>query len=351
LSLDFGLTAVTRVHLRQLIRRWHALVVLRIGRASDRNLVAPQAAGVRNPSQNNEKIAKQCEQVAEELAKILKLPRLMKGLPKRVKALSFLPDDVLHGLPFAALRCDGRYLIEKFAVGTFVEREEESSPNNPDDKHALLVHVVRGNSREGLSELPGTQRETKALGKLLAQKGVQVETLGDDQATKRAVLSNLPNCSLFHIACHGTFVRNRADLSGLILLPADNKRELLSFVDLSKLDLTGVQHATLSSCWSADNFILPGRWIISLPEALNRAGVGSVLASFWKVNDDFAVSFMTRFFKYLDKHPRDQALRRVQLDCLNGALVDAGPGIVTSDPFYWANYTLHGEHKKLRLRR
>lgn len=350
LSLDFGVSAVTRLHLRQLIRRWHALVVLRIGRASlGRNLVAPKPAGVRNLSQNNELIAKQCEQVADELAEILQLPRLMKGLPRRVKALSFLPDDVLHGLPFAALRCDGQYLIEKFAVGTSVEREGESPPKNPDDKHALLVHVARGNTREGLSELPGTQRETKALGNLLAQKGFQVDTLDDDRATKRAVLFALPNSSLFHIACHGTFVRNRADLSGLILLPADNKRELLSFVDLSKLDLTGVQHATLSSCWSADNFILPGRWIISLPEALNRAGVGSVLASFWKVNDDFAVSFMTRFFEYLDKHPRDQALRRAQLDCLNGNLAGAGPGIVTSDPFYWANYTLHGEHKKLRL--
>ena len=352
LSLDFGVSAVTRVHLRQLIRRWHALIVLRVGRASlDRNLISPVAAGVRNVSQNNEKVAKQCEQVADELAEILQLPRLMKDLPRRVKALSFLPDDVLHGLPFAALRCDGRYLIEKFAVGTFVEREKEPSPKNLDDKCALLVHVARGNTREGLSELPGTQRETKALGNLLAQKGFQVETLGDDLATKPAVLSGLQNCSLFHIACHGTFVRNRADLSGLILLPADNKRELLSFIDLSKLDLTGVQHATLSSCWSADNFILPGRWIISLPEALNRAGVGSVLASFWKVNDQFAVSFMTRFFEYLDKHSRDQALRRTQLDCLDGTLDGAGSGVVTSDPFYWANYTLHGEHKKLRLPR
>jgi hypothetical protein len=353
LSLDFGVSAVTRVHLRQLIRRWHALNILRIGRASlDRNLLSPKSAGVRNLSQDNKKqIPIACGQVADELAEILQLPRLMKSLPKRVKALSFQPDDVLHGLPFAALRCEGRYLIERFAVCTSVDREEARPAKGLDNKHALLVHVARGNRREGLSELPGTQRETKALGDLLAGKGLPVETLGDDQATKNALLSELPNCSLFHIACHGTFVRNRADLSGLILLPADDKRELLSFVDLSKLDLTGVQHATLSSCWSADNFILPGRWIISLPEALNRAGVGSVLASFWKVNDDFAVSFMTRFFGYLDKHPRDQALRRAQLDCLNGTLVDAGPGVVTSDPFHWANYTLHGEHKKLRLRR
>lgn len=353
LSLDFGVSAVTRVHLRQLIRRWHALTVLRIGRASlGRNLLLPKAVGARNFSRNNEKlIAKQCEQVADELAEILQLPRLMKGLPKRVKALSFLPDDVLHGLPFAALRCDGRYLIEKFAVGTFVERDEAPPAKSMDNKHALLVHVARGNQREGFSKLPGTQRETEALGKLLGQKGLPVETLGDDEATKPAVLAGLPNCSLFHIACHGAFIRNRADLSGLVLLPADDKRELLSFVDLSKLDLTGVQHATLSSCWSADNFILPGRWIISLPEALNRAGVGSVLASFWKLNDEFAVLFMTRFFEYVDKHPRDQALRRAQLDCLNGNLIGAGSSIVTSDPFYWANYTLHGEHKKLRLRR
>ena len=353
LRLDFGVSSITRLYLRELIRRWHTLVLLRIGRtALDRNLLSPKAAGVRSISPADEKkIATQCEQLAGEVAEILQLPRLLKRLPKRIKALRFLPDDVLHGLPFAALRCDGRYLVERFALTTSVEREEESETKPLDGSHALLVYVSRGNGREGLNPLPGTKHETESLRNLIVEKGLAVETLGDDQATKSAVLAGLPNCSLFHIACHGTFVRNRPDLSGLILLPDDDRRELLSFVDLAKLDLTSVQHATLSSCWSADNFILPGRWIISLPEALNRAGVRSVLASFWKVDDQFAISFMTRFFQYLNKHGRGEALRLTQCDCLQRKLAGIASSIDTSDPFYWANYTLHGEHKRLRLPR
>jgi len=357
LQLDFGVSSATRIHLRELIQSWHRLVQLRLSQGGQRNLIpAEGAAPGRAEYSGDGDISQRCKDIAGQVADILQLPLLMEKVPKRVKALTFVPDDVLHGLPFAALRFNGSYLVERFAISASVgEQKRPTSRTALDDKRALLINVARGSRVNRIRALPGTGIETKSIGQRLSHKGFEVATLSDDTATKAAVLDNLPNCSIFHIACHGKFVRNRADLSGLLLLPSPDTVELLSFVDLSKLDLTKVQHATLSSCWSADNFVLPGRWIISLPESLGRAGVHSVLASFWEVEDQVAVSFMDRFFEYLSKHQRDEALSLTQLDCLHNHLNNGRdpfpPAIDTGDPFYWANFVLHGECKKLKLLR
>ena len=109
------------------------------------------------------------------------------------------------------------------------------------------------------------------------------------------------------------------------------------------MNLTNLRHATLCSCWSADHFILPGRWIISLPETLWRSGTQSILGCLWKVNDKIAVSFMTRFYNYLDEFPRDEALHQTQLDCLNNRLPNCGIEY-TDNPFLWAGFNLYGDY-------
>jgi CHAT domain-containing protein len=118
--------------------------------------------------------------------------------------------------------------------------------------------------------------------------------------------------------------------------------EILSISELSGLALDQLQHVTLSSCWSADAFILPGRLILSLPEVFWRAGAKSILSSLWVVDDSLATAFMNRFYAYLDSMPRDEALRCAQLDCLNGSLPEQ-VGVQTIDPLYWAGFNLYGE--------
>src|SRR5205085_5777835 len=111
---------------------------------------------------------------------------------------------------------------------------------------------------------------------------------------------------------------------------------------LAGLRLDRLRHVTLSSCWGADSFVLPGRHVVSLPQALVRAGAGSVLGSLWPVDDDVSPAFMQRFYHYLDAWPRDEALRRTQLDCLRGNL-PLPPGRRADQPFYWAGFQLYGE--------
>jgi CHAT domain-containing protein len=193
----------------------------------------------------------------------------------------------------------------------------------------------------GFEPLPGVRRELDRVAPILSRRGWRAIELLDKAASKTVLLSPAPQTSLVHIACHGTFEPDHPDRSGLLLLSESGNNEMLTLREISELDLHRVHHVTLSSCWSADNFVLPGRWIISLPETLLRAGTRSVLGCLWPVPDDFAEAFMERFYCNLEHYPRDRALQLVQIECSRGDLkaITREPGPA---PF-WAGFRLYGE--------
>src|SRR5262249_3927037 len=221
--------------------------------------------------------------------------------------LSFVPDDSLHGFPFAALMQGDKYLVERYAVSVALEREPQRPVlNRPlaGPAEALLVGMSRGNSR--FAPLLGTPRELDGVERWLRDARVGVKRLMDEQADRETVRSALARAAFAHLACHGVFCRDDAGGTGLVLLsdPDSEKEEILSFQDLAHLDLGGLRHVTLTACWSADNFVLPGRWVVSLPETLCRAGVRSVLGSLWQVDDNLAIAFVRRFYLRLATLPR-----------------------------------------------
>jgi len=295
------------------------------------------------------------DSLSQQISDALQLPAIVQSLPRRVKSLTFVLDDVLHGFPFGAIKLDGKYLIERFAVCEAFSCLQRPMTQAGAAPSALLVNVAAGSVENNIKPLPGTSREAEIVGRWLAENNFAVQRLSDQAATRAAVLQALSETSFFHIACHGKFHPNRPDDSGLVLIPAADRIELLSFQELFGLDLTHVQHASLSSCWASNSFVFPRQLVLSLPETLCRAGVHSVLAGLWEVDDRVAINFMSRFYSYLKKFPRDEALRQTQLDWLNhrsapadSPLEDYGKADTTA-PFYWAGYTVYGEPGRLQL--
>jgi CHAT domain-containing protein len=281
------------------------------------------------------------------LAEGLRLPELLAGLPADTRGLAVVPDDSLHGFPFAACRHRGRYLVEHYALSTAFERTagpppRPAGPPGP----ALTVAVTRvapptDSFPFSGAELPGTRPEVERVGAWLAGRGLEVCCLVDDDAGREAVLDQWRRASYVHAACHGIFRPDRPDATGLVLVPRPGRPEVLSLADLARLETPGLRHVTLSNCWLADAFVLPGRWVVTLPETLCRAGARSVLASLWPLADDVAIAFSERFYHHLSALPRDEALRATQLECLGGTL--PGVGRQALHPFSWAGYQLHGE--------
>jgi hypothetical protein len=318
LSLDFAVSPLTRLRTRELVARWHKAVA----REDERDAA----------------------EASRELAAGLGLPDLLASLPRSVRRLTVVPDDSLHGFPFAACAVNGRYLAETHALAVGFERTPIARRHGPPGP-ALTLAVTRG--AEGVPPLPETAAEVEQVGRWLKERGIVVRELVDEGG-RAEVLGHWREAGFVHAACHGVFRPDEPDASGLVLVPRPGVVEVLSLRDLGGLDLSGLRHATLSSCWGADNFVLPGRWIVSLPETLCRAGAGSVLACLWPVDDEVGRAFSARFYHHLARLPRDLALRATRIDCLNDNLGLPGKR-PTADPFYWAGYQLYGEPGPLEL--
>jgi CHAT domain-containing protein len=337
-SLDFGISAITRIQVRNLVKQWYYLSQ---NQSWTRDLA---------PLLDKRQVDEQEENrrwVAEQLANILQIPQFLRSLPKRIKSLSIIPDDSLHGFPFAAIIHADEYLVKRYAISIgFLHGDQQQEVPESGPKQALLVGVSRGVDR--FPPLHWVGEEVKQVRSWFLQHSLDPCTLEDDLAQKSKVLDCLCDSNYFHIACHGTFEPDRPDSTGMVLIPKPSLKEIISLKELSQLDLTKLQQVTLSSCWSADYFILPGRWINSLPETFWRSGAQSILASLWPVDDQLAVAFMKRFYDLLDELPRDKALRHTQLECLDGNLPGCEDLDITS-PINWAGFQLYGRWDNLSV--
>lgn len=340
---DFYVIPTTRLAVRNFIQRWYKTIE-GINGSRDINI---------NDDSDYTRQMKSVKQVGQEitdnLADILQLPKILKRLPKHVRALTIVPDDILHGFPFAAITYKDKYLIEHYALSITYESKDRRIKKSSTSlkKQALVIGVSNGNRQ--FRPLPGVRRELARVNNWLERHKINYLLLENNSACKTAVIESISQATLLHIACHGTFKPNQPDQSGLVLISHTGEQQILSLRELSSMNLTQLRHATLSSCWSADHFILPRRWIISLPETLWRAGTQSILGCMWEVDDKVAVSFMTRFYEHLDKYPRDEALRRTQLDCLQGNLTDCDED--TANPLFWAGFNLYGDCGALKITR
>ncbi len=342
LHLDFAVSPLTRIDLRHRVRRWYGSLPWAEGR-SLRNLPAADL------DRKLESIGARWREIGSEVARALQLPALLERLPARVRSLTLVPDDVLHGFPFAALSHQDQYLGARYRL--VVDHHFAKPPGirrQTPAERALLVGVARGTgSIPSLSEVGS---EIEMVSEWTKKRGLESAPppLIDDEASRDTLAASLPQADLWHIACHGVHEPDHPERTGFVLIPQPERVEVFTIADLSRLDLERLQHATLSSCWGADNFVLPGRQVVSLPEILRRQGAGSVLACLWEVDDRVAKAFMKSFYEHLEQQPRDEALRLARTLCIEKKL--GIEGIDTSSPYYWAGFNLYGETEPLRFR-
>lgn len=339
MAMGFLVSPVTRIALRELVRQWHEYTQDSLSRLE----------GGMTPTQLTA-TAQDGEACLAHLAGVLQLDAILEALPAGSTRLSIVTDDVLHGVPFAALPHRGGKLIERFAISSAFEidpvpdRRTGAAPT----ASGLVIGVAE---TPGYDSLPGVERECEQVMAWMKRQRLETASLRDAAATPAQVLARLPGAAFVHFACHGDFEPEQPDRSG-IMLSGPGTAECLSIRELARLRLGLCQHVTFAACWSGDSFILPVRWIISLPEVLWRSGADSILASLWQVVDDVSSPLCERFYRNLETMPRDLALRDAQLACLRGELLAPGADQPpASPPFFWAGFSLYGSPHRVRLRR
>jgi hypothetical protein len=322
LRVRFYTTFISRVQLRRivfLVRDW----------------LYPKGAfrGLATSKSSPEAIEDPKELIAQ-LGDVLQLQTILEENRKGIKHISFDADDVLYGFPFSLLKLNGKEIFEQVGISVVVENGNTTRKAPALHTQKVLLTGVSG-AVHGLQSLPGVVAEIEQIKGLLTTAGATVNTLMNSDATIEALQQQLPKVDLAHFACHGLFDHEQPDKSGLLLSNGDvfTLRQILLFNELNNLQLL-----VLSSCRGAEHFVLPGRWLIGLPETFCRAGVGAVLAFLWPVDDSFAAAFTVRFYELLKAKPAVEAYRLALSDAKNNRL---HLSFDHSHPKYWAGAVLY----------
>lgn len=318
----FGVSPISRLTLRALIKEWHEWTS---GLRTGGDFLAESA------------------QSARHLDTALQLTTALALLPRRVTSLRIAPDDCLHGFPFAVLKFQNKYLVEKFALS--IQHSDYETPAASSARRsasALFASVTAA-----ATNFPALSMANEEAAPFLnwARKAVPV-VLSNETATREKIAATLAHCAFAHIACHGAYLPNNPEQTGLVLAPRPPEYEILSITDVARLRLDRLKHLTLSSCWSADSFTLPGRWVVSFPQRFRLAGAETVLGCLWEVEEGFASQFFARYYQHLAKFTPSEALALTQRACLSGALGDS-QNVSWSDPIYWSGYRIYGGTRKV----
>jgi CHAT domain-containing protein len=180
----------------------------------------------------------------------------------------------------------------------------------------------------GYSPLLGVERELRALSSFFQYPNQHSSLiLRDEQATKSAVLSALPEFSWVHVACRSMIDRMDPGNSSLLLWDGH-----LTVAELASLRLGSAELAYLSSdCTAAaGNPRLPVEFT-SLAASLQLAGYRNVIATLWGVGDRVAARVATRIYESLAEDDRRAS------EAVHQA-VNEVRAIHPSDPRHWAAY-------------
>jgi len=243
---------------------------------------------------------------------------------------------VFRQLPFALLRHGGAWLVERATVANVTHVGSlRAAPGRfrLDGRALLLVGNPDGS-------LPGAEAEVGAIGR--EQKAAKV--LIGPQGTREAVLAAATGRTAVHLATHGILDASFPDRSHIVLAGYPEPEGMLAYREIPGLGafLDGTRVVVLSACESG----LPGDVAAGAgrpPMAVNglagqfrRAGVETLVASLWSVDDRGTMALMTRFYAGLARgEDLGQALRNAQVSML------AEPDL--AHPYYWAPFVLVGD--------
>jgi len=277
-------------------------------------------------------------------------------LPAAITRLVIVPDDVLHQLPFAALRpaaarppLSALYQLTMVPSATLWIRWKASRPAaapapllamaDPDlpGRERLGGRLGRGEPAERaaivadglrLGALPFARREGKAAVRHLA--GTSLLRVGGDASEGFVKSADLRRFGVLHFATHAVIDDQSPERSGVLLTPAPATEDgLLQIREIVLLPLDG-RVVVLSSCRSASGAVLRGEGVMGIARAFFQAGAHTVVASLWPLRDDDGAALFDRFYTHLGEGQSvAAALRAAQRDRIaDGAPAYAWAGLM-----------------------
>jgi filamentous hemagglutinin family protein len=269
----------------------------------------------------------------------------------KINNLIYITDAGLRTIPLAALHDDKGFIIERYSVGIMPSLALTDTRRNDIRTSQVLAM--------GASEFPDN-RPLPAVPTELAN--INETWQGKTFLNKEFTLDNLKlqrqqtKFRIIHLATHAEFLPGQATNSYIEL--SDRK---LAPMQLRSLEWTKppVDLLVLSACRTA---IGDDQVELGFAGVAVQAGVKSVIASLWDVNDEGTLGLMTEFYRQLKSAPiKAEALRRAQLAMINNQVRLKDGKLVTtagtsdlpiqltrigdrdfSHPYYWSAFSMIG---------
>jgi len=299
-----------------------------------------------------------------ELFRILVSP----GLDEKIEKIIFIPDDILHYLPFEALlsQKNGRsWLIKDYkisyvpSISALREIIQHERLNDQKPKKDLLAFgdPFFGPDEEGVNReetLKDFNPDNTVNFPRLKYSGLEIEKIASlfkktkiniykrKAATEEQLKKlDLTDYKILHFATHGLIDDKIPARSSIIFTLGNNSSEdgFLQMREIFNLKLNS-DLVTLSACQTGLGQFIKGEGIEGLSRAFFYAGASSVLISLWPVHDQASSQFMQRYYLHLrSSNSIMNALQKTKLE-----LIDSD---VLSHPYYWAGFVVTGKSDKI----
>jgi CHAT domain-containing protein len=271
--------------------------------------------------------------------------------------LCLVPDGLLQNLPFASLVSPEtkRYLIEDFSLVTnpsasvFARTLEISCDKQLSGSGSFLgLANPRFNQQRfpKLHPLPSSDEEIERIQSFYSQRLI----LNRRQATESALFNQIGKYEIVHLATHALSDQRSSLLSSIVLADEDNRQGeeqnpakvafdgALRAHEIYRLKPERTRLVLLSSCSSGLGDQARNEAMGGLAQAFLAAGVPTVVASLWEIDDESTAALMERLHAThrMKNLAFGQSLRQAQISYLQSAPVRR------RHPYFWATFIVTG---------
>lgn len=263
----------------------------------------------------------------------------------RADRLVLIPDEFMHGLPFAALRDPNshHYLVERAPLAIAgsgllyaysLLRDGEIPKSEP---MALLIGDPAFDDRiaSGVKRLPAARLEVRQIASIY---GANTEALIDRDATPSRFLRDAARSQIIHVAAHAVTEGDAPKQSFLLLASDRGETGVLDAQTLlGALRLTSTRLVVLGACRSGGSVTVGPQGVAPLVRPFLAAGVPGVIGTLWDINDATAKEVLVSFHRhYRQGSDAAAALRAAQIELLK----NTNPGL--SSELTWGAYQAIG---------
>ena len=242
--------------------------------------------------------------------------------------LLIIPHDVLHYLPFGALRTpEGHWLIEDYTVATLPSASVLKYLQGKGAEAGTRALAVGNPDLGPALALRYAEREARLVGQRFAGATVLVR----QEATEAKAKALSGAAGWLHFATHGELNEKDPLASALLLVPEGREDGRLEVREIFGLDLKA-RLVVLSACETGLGQLSRGDELVGLQRAFLYAGTPAVVTTLWKVDDRASYRLMEHFYGALATAGPAAALRQAQ-----HATMGQFP-----HPFAWAAFGLTG---------